>query len=235
MSLGTVGNFVVANDGYVAAVTAEGTRLCVEGLAFGERYRITVRKGLPAAIDDTTAKDASFEFYVRDRTPSVRFASNAYVLPLTGQTGIPLVSVNSPEAKLALYRIGDRNLIGSVMSFDFRGQIAGYQASDIAREKGQLVWQGTVETRSPLNEDATIAVPVDEAVGKLGAGLYVMTAAPTSRQAEFYDAIATQWFVVSDLGIATLSGKDGLQVTLRSLATALPVTAAEVRLIARNN
>jgi uncharacterized protein YfaS (alpha-2-macroglobulin family) len=234
-TLGDFTRFFTQEPGPVAAVTAEGARLCVEGLAFGERYRITVRRGLPAAIDDVTVRDASFEFYVRDRTPSVRFASNAYVLPLTGQTGIPLVSVNSPQAKLALYRIGDRNLIGSVMGFDFRSQIAGYQASDIAREKGQLVWQGTVETPSALNQDATIAVPVDEALGKLGAGLYVMTAAPASRQTEFYDAIATQWFVVSDLGIATLSGKDGLQVTLRSLATALPVTAADVRLIARNN
>ncbi len=227
--------FFTQEPGPVSAVTAEGTRLCVEGLAFGERYRITVRKGLPAAIDDVTVRDATFDFYVRDRNPSVRFASNAYVLPLTGQTGIPLVSVNSPEARLALYRIGDRNLIGSVMSFDFRGQISGYQAGDIAREKGQLVWQGTVETPSPVNADTTIAIPVDEAVGKLGPGLYVMTAAPGGRQAEEYEAIATQWFVVSDLGIATLRGKDGLQVTLRSLATALPVTAADVRLIARNN
>ncbi|MFM8745935.1 MAG: alpha-2-macroglobulin family protein [Aestuariivirga sp.] len=227
--------FFTQEPGPVAAVTAEGTRLCVEGLAFGERYRITVRKGLPAAIDDVTVRDASFEFYVRDRNPSVRFASNAYVLPLTGQTGVPLISVNSREAKLALYRIGDRNLIGSVMGFDFRGQISGYQAAEIAREKGQLVWQGTVETPSPVNEDATIAVPVDEAVGRLGPGLYVMTAAPARRQSEEYEAIATQWFVASDLGIATLRGKDGLQVTLRSLATALPVTAAEVRLIARNN
>lgn len=234
-TVGDFSRFFTQEPGPVAAVTAEGTRLCVEGLAFGERYRITVRKGLPAATDDVTVKDASFEFYVRDRSPSVRFASNAYVLPLTGQTGIPLVSVNSREARLKLYRIGDRNLIGSVMSFDFRGQISGYQAGDIARDKGLLVWQGTVETPSPLNQDTTTAIPVDEALGKLGAGLYVMTAAPGGRPVEDYEAIATQWFVVSDLGIATLSGKDGLQVTLRSLATARPVTSAEVRLIARNN
>ena len=49
----------------------------------------------------------SFEFYVRDRQPSVRFTGNAYVLPRTGQNGIPLVSVNSKEAKIQLFRIGD--------------------------------------------------------------------------------------------------------------------------------
>ncbi len=205
------------------------------GLAYGERYKITVRKGLPAAIDDTMAKDFDFEFYVRDRSPSVRFVGRSYVLPRTGQNGIPLISVNSKEAKLELYRIGDRNLIGSVLDSDFRQQIQSYDTSDLADRKGKLVWQGTMETPAPLNEDITTAFPVDEALGKLEPGLYVMTAEPASVEVEGYDTVATQWFVVSDLGLSTMNGADGLSVSLRSIATADPVAGAEVRLIARNN
>ncbi|MCA3573823.1 MAG: alpha-2-macroglobulin family protein, partial [Aestuariivirga sp.] len=221
--------------GPVAAVTAEGTRLCVEGLAYGERYVITARQGLPAATDDSTAKDFRFEFYVRDRSPSVRFSGNAYVLPRTGQSGIPLISVNSKEAKLSLYRIGDRNLIGSVLSSDFRTQISGYSASEIASQKGNLVWSGVVETPSELNKDVTTAIPVDEAMGKLEPGLYVLTAEPAAREAESWQAVATQWFVVSDLGLSTMSAKDGLHASVRSIATAQPVAGASIRLIARNN
>ena len=228
-------SYVTQSPGPVSAVTAEGTRLCVEGLRYGERYAITLRQGLPAAIDDTTAKDATFEFYVRDRNPSVRFTGNAYVLPRTGQSGIPLISVNSAEAALELYRIGDRNLIGSVLSSDFRAQISGYSASDIAAQKGSLVWQGTVETPSPLNAEVTTAIPVDEAMGRLAPGLYVMTAVPAARKAESYENVATQWFVVSDLGLSSMNAKDGLHVSVRSIATALPVAAASLRLIARNN
>ncbi len=40
---------------------------------------------------------------------------------------------------------------------------------------------------------------------------------------------------VSDLGLATMSGKDGLRVSLRSIATAEPMGDVTVRLIARNN
>ena len=228
-------SYFTQDPGPVAAVTAEGTRLCVEGLKHSERYSITVRQGLPAAVDDTMAKDATFQFYVRDRSPSVRFAGNAYVLPRTGQSGIPLISVNSKEADLQLYRIGDRNLIGSVLSSDFRAQINGYTAGDIARQKGKLIWEGSVETASPLNQDVTTAIPVDEAMGKLEPGLYVMTAAPASRAVPDYENIATQWFVVSDLGLSTMSGKDGLHVSLRSIASAEPIQAARVRLLARNN
>jgi alpha-2-macroglobulin len=228
-------SYITQQPGPVAAVTAEGTRLCVEGLKYGERYSIGVRRGLPSASDDSTAKDASFEFYVRDRSPSVRFAGNAYVLPRTGQSGIPLISVNSKEAKLALYRIGDRNLIESVFSSDFRTQISGYSASEIASQKGSLVWQGSVDTPSPLNQDVTTAIPVDEAMGKLEPGLYVITAEPAQREAESWQSVATQWFVVSDLGLSTMNAKDGLHVAVRSIATAMPVADASLRLIARNN
>lgn len=227
--------YFTQDPGPVAAVTAEGTRLCVEGLKHGARYSITARQGLPAAVDDTMAKDATFQFYVRDRSPAVRFADNAYVLPRTGQTGIPLISVNSSEADLQLFRIGDRNLTGSVLSYDFRTQINGFTADDIARQKGKLIWEGSVATPSPLNEDVTTAIPVEEAVGRLEPGLYVMTATSTARKVEQYQNVATQWFVVSDLGLSTMSGKDGLHVSLRSIATAEPVTAATVRLLARNN
>ena len=46
---------------------------------------------------------------------------------------------------------------------------------------------------------------------------------------------ATQWFVVSDLGLTALSGPDGVTILVRSLATAAPKDGVEVRLIAKNN
>ncbi|MEL7116864.1 MAG: MG2 domain-containing protein, partial [Pseudomonadota bacterium] len=46
---------------------------------------------------------------------------------------------------------------------------------------------------------------------------------------------ATQWFVVSDLGMATMMGADGLHVFLRSLASAEAVEGIEVTLLSRSN
>jgi uncharacterized protein YfaS (alpha-2-macroglobulin family) len=227
--------YIKLEPGPLAAVTVENTRLCAEGLKHGESYKLIARKGLPAAIDDVLAKDFEFEFYVRDRNSSVRFSSKSFVLPRTGQKGIPLISVNSGEARLRLYRIGDRNLIAKVMSSDFRAQITGYGANDIADRDGALVWQGTMETPSPLNEEVTTAFPVDEALGKLEPGLYVMTARPASIEDEDYVSIATQWFVVSDLGLSTMKSADGLRVGVRSIATADVLANVEVRLLARNN
>ena len=222
--------------GAISAVTVEGTRLCVEGLKHGERYKIVARKGLPSAVDEDLPKDYDFDFYVRDRNPAVRFAGKSYVLPRTGQNGIPVVSVNSTAAKLALYRIGDRNLIDNVLGSRFLTQINGDAANTIADNEGAKVWEGTLETPSPLNEEVTTAFPVDEALGKLESGLYVMTAKPTAKPSDnTWDNVATQWFVVSDLGLSTMDGKDGIHVAVRSIASAEPLEGVEVRLVARNN
>ncbi|MGE0238343.1 MAG: alpha-2-macroglobulin [Parvibaculaceae bacterium] len=226
--------YLAQEPGPVSAVTVDGTKLCVEGLKHGERYKVTVRQGLPSAVDEDLLQDANYEIYVRDRTPSVQFIGKSYVLPRAGQSGIPLVSVNTTKAKLQLYRIGDRSLLSAVGGSSFLGQLYSFQADDIARSKGKKVWEGTMDLVSKPNEDVTTAFPVDEALGKIEPGLYVMTAAAADVVVED-SQLATQWFVVSDLGLSTLKGKDGLHVSLRSIASASPLADVTVRLIARNN
>ena len=45
---------------------------------------------------------------------------------------------------------------------------------------------------------------------------------------------ASQWFVVSDLGLTSFFGDDGLTVFARSLTSALPLAGVELHLLARN-
>ncbi len=233
-----------------AAIAAEEQQLCVDGLKHGERYAIVVRQGLPSAVGEALLKNADYEIYVRDRSPQVRFTGRNYVLPRVGQEGIPLVSVNTQKVDVEIARIGDRNLLPTVRSEDFLAQLEAYRARQIGNEKGIRVWSGTMDTRSELNRDVVTAFPVLEAVGKLQPGVYVMTAKPNQGKAaadpnapvdpDAYDpddwqARATQWFVVSDLGLTSFVGDDGVHVFVRSLASAEPVANVEIRLIARNN
>ncbi|KPH79927.1 alpha-2-macroglobulin family protein [Bosea vaviloviae] len=231
------------------AVSAEDKQICVDGLRHGERYGFVIRQGVPSAIpDEKLLKSADYEVYVRDRTPSVRFTGKNYVLPRTGQQGVPVVSVNTGRLDLDVMRIGDRNLINSVHSEDFLGQLGAYQSRQIASDKGQSVWTGSMEVKSELNKDVVTAFPVVEAVGALKPGIYVMFAKPAGGNAvapvsdgdgdgDYGDGTtrATQWFVVSDLGLTSFSGPDGVHVLVRSLANAAPVANAELRLLARNN
>jgi uncharacterized protein YfaS (alpha-2-macroglobulin family) len=220
------------------ALSSEEKQLCVEGLKHGERYNINLRAGLPSTVKESLPKSAEFNIYVRDRKPFVRFTGRAYVLPRTGQRGIPLVSVNTPSVSVQVFRIGDRNLINTVIDSDFQKTLSSYQLDDLGHERGVKVWSGELATATTLNQDVTTAFPVDQALGDLQPGVYVMTALPRgpgSSKDEDSGSLATQWFIVSDLGLTAFSGNDGIHVFVNSLASTDAVAKAEVRLVARNN
>jgi alpha-2-macroglobulin len=217
------------------AISANDRQLCVEGLKHGERYEITLRAGLPSVVRETLAKSADFTIFVRDRKPFVRFSGKAYVLPRTGQRGIPVLSVNTSAVVLSVYRIGDRNLLDTVLGYDFQRNLSQYEAERLASERGAKVWSGELAVTPKLNTEVATAFPLDQALGELKSGVYVMTATPKDAVANDYGQRASQWFIVSDLGLTAYSGHDGIDVFIHSLASAEPMGQVGVRLMARNN
>jgi uncharacterized protein YfaS (alpha-2-macroglobulin family) len=217
------------------AISADDRQLCVDGLKHGERYAITLRPGLPSTVKETLAKSADFNIYVRDRKPFARFAGKAYVLPRAGQRGIPVVSVNTQSVKIAIYHIGDRNLLNTVIGEDFQRNLGRYELDRLKDERGSRVWSGELAVERQLNAEITTAFPVGEAVGTLAPGIYVMSAEPEGASSDDYGALATQWFIVSDLGLTAYSAGDGVHVFVNSLASATGLANVDLRLIARNN
>ncbi len=218
------------------AISVDDKQLCVEGLKHGERYGVSLRAGLPSTVVETLAVSSEFNVYVRDRKPFVRFTGKAYVLPKTGQRGIPLVSVNTNSVVVDIYRIGDRNLIGTVLGNDFQRSLSPYEIEQLESERGVKVWSGKLATESTLNADITTAFPVDQAVGAMQPGVYAMIAQPDGpRASDDYGQLATQWFIVSDLGLSAYSGNDGIHAFVHSLAGAEPKTPVDVRLLSRSN
>ncbi|HEX9882246.1 MAG TPA: MG2 domain-containing protein, partial [Hyphomicrobium sp.] len=216
-------------------VVAEGEQLCIEGLAHGERYEVNLRAGLPSDVDEDLQKAVEIAVYVPDRKPFVRFSGKSYVLPSRGQQGIPLVSVNTAKVLVEVYRIGDRSLRGTLDSGDFQRQLSSYEIETIKSRTGERIFSGEMDVPQKLNEEVTTALPVTDAIGALKPGVYVMIAKPTQKSRESYYAEATQWFIVSDLGLTAFSGDDGVHAFVRSLAEAKPFTGVNVKLVARNN
>jgi uncharacterized protein YfaS (alpha-2-macroglobulin family) len=218
------------------SVTAETRQLCIDGLAHGGRYEVQVRAGLPSAIrGEALIKTVEIAVYVRDRTPSVRAAGRSYVLPNRGQQGIPLVAVNTETVRVEVYRIGDRSIAQVLQSGDFQRQLASYDLSTLKERTGARVYAGEMQVSSRLNEEVTTAFPVAEAIPRMEPGVYVLAAYASDKKGYDNGRPATQWFVVSDLGLTAIDGNDGVHGFVRSLATAEPVAGAAVRLIARNN
>jgi uncharacterized protein YfaS (alpha-2-macroglobulin family) len=218
-----------------AGVSAENKQLCIEGLKHGERYEIQLKAGLPSDVGEKLAKTIDVAIYVPDRKPAVRFTGRSYVLPSRGQQGIPLVSINTSSVSIEIYRIGDRNLAQSLQNGDLSRQLSVWDVETIQSRNGEKIYAGELPVASKLNADVTTAVPVGDAVGTLKPGAYVMVAKPLHKQGANENSVATQWFIVSDLGLTAFSGADGIHTFVRSLADTTPIAGAKVRLVARNN
>lgn len=236
VSMAGLADFVTAEGGPGLAIEPESTQICVDGVRHGSRYRIQIRAGLPAVDGEVLSQTAVIDVFVPDRSAWVGFAGTAYVLPAGPQPTIPIQSINAPEAEVQIYRIGDRSLAFALREGIFLSQLEPYRAEDIAYTYGQLIWEGALEITGELNQMTTTAIPVEEALGEQLPGVYVITAkVPGAQQDDYWDPSATQWFVISDLGISTLSANDGIHAVIRSLASAEPLAGVTVRLVARNN
>ncbi len=216
------------------SVQADEQQLCVDGVEHGERYRFTLRKGLPAASGETLHRDVTLSHYVRDRSPSVRFPGRSYVLPKTAEAALPVETVNLTQIDLRLRRVSDRNLLRAVQDGFFGRPLSQWQDQQFASEIAQEVWTGTADVTSELNRDMTARLPLAEAIAGQPAGIYALTARVPGAD-PYDDPGATQWFVLSDLGLRTVSGTDGLHVSVLGLGDAKPRKGVEVTLISKAN
>ncbi|MFM1814471.1 MAG: hypothetical protein RLZ98_1166, partial [Pseudomonadota bacterium] len=214
-------------------VSAEGSQLCIEGFEHGKRYEVLVRAGTPSDIGEALSKQAEIGIYVRDRSPVVRFTGRAYVLPSRGQQGIPVVSINTDKVGVEIYRVGDRALTSAVLGGELSRQLGQYEIEQLQSSNGALVWSGSMDVAMKLNHEVTTAVPVGDAVKVMQPGVYALIARPEGNVRDV--SPATQWFIVSDLGLTAFSGDRGIYAFVRSLATTAATSSAKVRLIARNN
>ncbi len=215
-------------------VEAEGAQLCFDGIIHGQTYSITLREGLPAASGEVLQKSVQVSTYVRDRDSSVHFIGRSYVLPISNTPAIPVVTVNASEVELRLLRIGERNLVPTVLTGILSENLTTYAEGNIASQRGEEVWRGTGEVGNTRNANVITALPLSSAIKDFEPGIYAMTAR-IAGTGDPWEEAATQWFIVTDLGIETMLGADGLHVFARSLRSAEPLEAITARLLASNN
>ncbi|MBA85974.1 alpha-2-macroglobulin family protein [Thalassobius sp. S69A] len=216
------------------AVQASGNEICVEGAEHGNRYRLTFRAGLPAQSGEKLIKDVDLTLYVRDRSPSIRFPGRGYVLPRTEDAGLPIETVNLSEVALKLRRVSDRNLLRAIQDSYFGRPLTYWEEREFSSEIAEDIWTGSGQVQSELNRDMTTRLPMGDVIRDLPAGIYALSAAVPGGD-PYDDPGATQWFVLSDLGVSSLSGVDGMHVFVRSLKTAQAEAGVKVSLLSSAN
>ncbi len=212
---------------------AEGQQLCISGVQHGSRYDLTLRAGLPAASGEMLRAPVPVRQYVRDRAPSVRFAGRAYILPASEGAALPIVAVNADLVDLTLYAVSDRNILRTLQDEYFGQPLRDWQFDFLARDLAEVVWQGEGEVAREQNRAVTTRLPMGEVLEGLAPGLYALQARVGG--AGDLGTPATQWFLVSDLGLSVMTGEDGVHVIVRALADAGSRAGVTVSLVAESN
>ncbi|OJV93876.1 MAG: hypothetical protein BGO43_09500 [Gammaproteobacteria bacterium 39-13] len=215
------------------AVIAKGNKLCLEGLQFGHNYKFTFKAGFPGEGVKLN-EEQSLNLYIPHRKPTIRFRERGYVLPAHGPQMIPFVAVNVSKVQLKIIHVPERN-IQSIQSQWFSNHIQSWNAQYLKEEQGEVIWEGTYHSKGEMDKTAISGLPIDEIIGKkLIPGVYVVEARVNEHSYD-RDEFAAQALVISDIGLSTYKGKDGLHVFARSLHSANPLNGVEVTLVARNN
>lgn len=216
------------------AIEPSGARLCISGVKHGERHTITFREGLPAAAGEITQKDFTLTHYIGDRTAQVSFPGKGYVLPKSDEAALPVTTVNADELDLALYRVSDRNFIQAIERGYLSNRFTYWHEEGSSDRTSTEVWRGKGDVENVLNEDVTTRLPLGDVIADLEPGLYRLHARISGEDGR-NRSTASQSFIVSDIGLATMSGTDGLHVFVRSLTTAEPIEGTTIKLLSEAN
>lgn len=221
---------LTTEDGTPVAVnlSRRGRSLCLGGLEHGKRYRVALAGELKAINGRTLGEAVDRWATVAERRQSLAFRDAGFLVTRTGDGrsdgDLALRSVNVAAASLRLLRLADVDGL----------ERAYFEAGDPAlvdrlAKDAKEVWSGAIALGPLRNRPLNTPVPLEAVAGKLEPGVYVAVA-----QAEGGDERTQQWFIVSDLGVITVTGEDGLLIFARSRATASPLEGVSLKVAARD-
>ncbi len=234
------GDYVQISPTINSDFSIDDRRLCIGGAAWGTSYSVTVRSGMKVK-ERTLPETVTLTVETEHRSPALWFNQSDYILADHSSRGIGLNTVNVDKVQLQLFRIHERNILGNFVRENFRRKLSGYDIEQIKETVGEEVWQGSTEILSPVRDQITTSnVLLPQDVLAIAPGLYVLVAEQNKAESDEEDerrweGQASQWIVVTDIGMTTYQGSDGLTVAARSLETALPIAGLEIGLYAKNN
>ena len=229
------GAFVRSEPALDGIVTMRGDTLCLDGLKHGETYQIELLTGFPAASGETMPETFKGRVVVPDRKPAISFAGAGYVLPREGGAGLPVTTINLDRVKLRLVRVNDRNLVPSINAEKLTMSFGTDDVDEVINQNGSLVWNGEMTITGPRNRPVVTAIPLNDMLRDKKPGVYLAVVERTDTKDDGRSTPATNWVLVSNLGLTTYSGTDGMAVAVRSLADAKPVKGVALKLYAHNN
>lgn len=221
--------------------------LCIGGLSFGTRYALTLTSGIRGADGSRLGTDLHLAMTLADQPATVALSGDGTVLPRTVATGIEVQTVNVTQVRIHVFRMSQARATAKTSPDADYPQVNlsatsmnGYEVRQLRDGQVSEVWKGTMDVAPTRNATVRTAFPIASVIHGQRPGLYLVTAenavtpaatSPVSGDGTSMasnEAVATHWVNVSDVGLSTIEGRDGLHIVARSLATGLPMPGVQV-------
>ena len=217
-----------------SAVVEQGD-LCLTGLPYSSETNVTLRKGLKGKSNTYLTSDLKRDVKIKSRPQSISLGNNSYILPKMGEPLLPIKTTNYSSVDLTFYQIDERNFISTLQHNLLGNNLQRWDESTIRNNKGAEVWSGALDINNIKDQEVITQIPIKDMVEAFTPGIYILVAKPVGEKLRYSDALATQWVVVTDLGLSVYKGEKGLSLQVRSLKTAQPLKNVQIKLVAKNN
>lgn len=222
-------------------------RLCVSGLDFGKTYTLKLHKGInfikkTQGTDKTltTNTDSDTTFTTIDETSSVKIAKGLILPSNEKQKLVELETVNTDAVTLGVFKISNNSLPQAELFSLYSENPEKYDIRKLLFNHGKFLGAKTINFKNKKNEVELTAVDISEFVNKDKSGVYVLSVIKAKDDSNLtlddfftYDDNSlelSKLLFISNLGVTSYSGSNGIDVNVRSLTDASPVKGATVTL-----
>ncbi len=188
----------------------------------GDQRTVKIGRGLSAQDGTTLKRNFSTTLTIPNLQPNLRFVVGGLYLPRDGNLNLGLATVNVNKVKVGIEKVYANNLV-------FLASSQGW--SRWASNLGKSLHSEEIRIESVLNEEVTTPISLAEYLEGDRIGIFKVTARESERRWRY----ATQWVMVTDLGIMAKKTADELWVWVNSLSTLKGVEDAVIEVISDNN
>jgi len=244
-----------------SAVKVVDDKLCIGGLAYGQDYSVTLLAGLPGAGGVKLDDERKVSLALGPRPAAITLPGKGFILPRGTAAGLPITTVNISRLGISVYRVNERGLDQFAASRSYYYSSSTFPGAEpiteswslrqwLSGRNGKRVWRGSMDVKNVQNQAITTAFPIRDTIQDWKPGAYFVVvwnaAKPPAKDGDDDSGgddedeqtgtnLAGMWVMDTDIALTSLTGRDGLTVLARSLASAQPLPDCEVVLLSRGN